>query len=346
MAVGITTCCIVSILIFLAIIGIAKIGQAVIRTREAKACHNEAIKIYKGAQDRLEIARKITVLSLENLGWLKLNVWDRQMGNFVRTVEQIRDIELSGQAAVDEFSIANFTRDELSQIKYQSLKASEIVTGGLTSIGTGALLAYGTYTGVMALGTASTGAAIGGLSGAAATSATLAWLGGGSLAAGGLGMAGGMVVLGGIVLSPAIALGGVLLSSKAKKNLANANKELAEAKKCVAEMDNAVTVLNAIRQMSDEYHAVITQMDSKMSDILVRLQKEIEDTKIRTGKPLDAPEINYKEMTDEGKRLVHLSYLSAQMTKILLETPILNENGELTEKCKKVIDNGKRYLQD
>lgn len=44
--------------------------------------------------------------------------------------------------------------------------------------------------------TASTGAAIGSLSGAAAQSATLAWFGGGSLASGGLGVAGGTFIFG------------------------------------------------------------------------------------------------------------------------------------------------------
>ena len=45
---------------------------------------------------------------------------------------------------------------------------------------------------------ASTGAAISGLTGVAATNATLAWLGGGALSAGGFGVAGGMAVLGGL----------------------------------------------------------------------------------------------------------------------------------------------------
>ena len=48
---------------------------------------------------------------------------------------------------------------------------------------------------VASVGTASTGTAISTLSGAAATKATLAWLGGGALAAGGFGVAGGVVVL-------------------------------------------------------------------------------------------------------------------------------------------------------
>ncbi|MOA59596.1 hypothetical protein D3C78_1842590 [compost metagenome] len=57
---------------------------------------------------------------------------------------------------------------------------------------------------VTALGSASTGAAIAGLSGVAATNATLAWFGGGALAAGGAGMAGGAVVLGGLFAIPLV----------------------------------------------------------------------------------------------------------------------------------------------
>ena len=62
------------------------------------------------------------------------------------------------------------------------------------------------------LATASTGAAISGLSGAAATNATLAWLGGGALSAGGFGIAGGTLALGGIVLGPALAIGGFMMA--------------------------------------------------------------------------------------------------------------------------------------
>ena len=51
---------------------------------------------------------------------------------------------------------------------------------------------------VASLGTASTGIPISTLGGAAAMKATVAWFGGGALAAGGFGVAGGLVVLGAI----------------------------------------------------------------------------------------------------------------------------------------------------
>jgi outer membrane murein-binding lipoprotein Lpp len=74
--------------------------------------------------------------------------------------------------------------------------------GGL---GAGSAAAVGSWSLVALVGSASTGTTIGTLSGAAATNATLAWFGGGALAAGGAGMAGGMLVLGGLACAPAIA---------------------------------------------------------------------------------------------------------------------------------------------
>lgn len=91
----------------------------------------------------------------------------------------------------------------------------------------GGSLAVGSWALVTALGSASTGAAISGLSGVAATNATLAWFGGGALAAGGAGMAGGMAVLGGIVAIPM-----VYFAAKGSHKKA---KEAEEAKTKVAE---------------------------------------------------------------------------------------------------------------
>lgn len=77
------------------------------------------------------------------------------------------------------------------------------ITVGAGSIAGGSL-AVGSWGLVMAVGSASTGAAISGLYGVAATNATLAWFGGGALAAGGAGMAGGAAVLGGLFALPLV----------------------------------------------------------------------------------------------------------------------------------------------
>ena len=68
-----------------------------------------------------------------------------------------------------------------------------------------------------AIGTASTGTAIGTLSGVAATNATLAWFGGGALASGGAGMLGGLSILGGVVAAPMIILTSFMTHKRARK---------------------------------------------------------------------------------------------------------------------------------
>lgn len=74
------------------------------------------------------------------------------------------------------------------------------VSGAIAGVAAGA----GTIALVSAYGTASTGTAIASLSGAAASNATLAFLGGGATAAGGGGVVIGSCILGGIVVSTAV----------------------------------------------------------------------------------------------------------------------------------------------
>ena len=72
-----------------------------------------------------------------------------------------------------------------------------VMTGSAASMGTMGLIG--------AFATASTGSAISSLSGVAATNATLAWLGGGTIASGGLGVAGGTAILSGGTIIIAVA---------------------------------------------------------------------------------------------------------------------------------------------
>lgn len=85
------------------------------------------------------------------------------------------------------------------------------ISGLASAVGAGASAQAAALWGVSAFASASTGTAISTLSGAAAQSATLAWLGGGALSAGGGGVAAGGVVLGLVAVVPAILIGGMTL---------------------------------------------------------------------------------------------------------------------------------------
>lgn len=107
------------------------------------------------------------------------------------------------------------TSDQISAWQNRSETANELLKT-LSSFGAGAAGVYGAWA-AAGFGTASTGAAISGLSGAAAMSAKLAWLGGGAVAAGGGGMALGWVMLGGLPIGPGILAAGILSMINSKK---------------------------------------------------------------------------------------------------------------------------------
>ena len=315
------------------ITGIKKGIEAASDNSKAKKLQEDAQVIYEYTEQELKYLRRTTTESLENLGKLKLNIWNQQLGRFVQLYEQLRNIELTGQANVGELNVAKFTREELAQIKDLSLKAQEVIVGGAGALGSGALVGVATYGGAMMFASASTGTAISSLAGAAATNATLAWFGGGSLAAGGLGMAGGMAILGGIVAGPVLAVGGLMMASKARKNLANVKRYQAQAKKAVEEMNNAISVLRAIHDVTLKFDEVIQRLSKTMTPVL----DSLESTIMVSGK-------DYSVYDSSQKRQVDLAVRFAQVLKLVLETPLLTQEGEFDNNCFRVLQQGQQLF--
>lgn len=306
---------------------------AVSDNSDAEELQQTAQASYESTERDLKYVRNTTTKSLERLGTLKLQQWDQKLGRFVQLYEQLRNVELTGQAYVGELNTAKFTREELGQMKDLSLKAQEVIIGGTGALGSGALVGFASYGGAMMFASASTGTAISSLAGAAATNATLAWFGGGSLAAGGFGMAGGMAVLGGIVAGPVLAVGGLMFAAKARENLANAKKYQAEVNKAIEQMNNAMTVLYAIKNVTDEFDKVIRRLSDTMTPVLDSLESII----MANG-------TNYSLYNDSQKHQVYLAVQFAQSLKLLLETPLLTQDGAVDQKCFKALQQGKNIL--
>ncbi|WP_207346048.1 hypothetical protein [Arthrobacter sp. E3] len=128
--------------------------------------------------------------------------------------------------------------EEFAQKDLQAARQS--ATGAGTGFATGATVASMAPTAAMwvatTFGTASTGTAISTLSGAAATNATLAWLGGGALAAGGGGTAAGTALLAmagpiGWTIVGATLLTSIVLFAKKKFENREAKEEILTAVK-------------------------------------------------------------------------------------------------------------------
>ena len=306
------------------VVGVGKGVKGVLDSSEADDVQKRATGIVETAKEEVAQAKESVKKDIENLGKTKLEISAKEIKEFVDCFSQIKNVSLTDSVGLEELSRLNITESSLKEMKQTSLEASDVLSGGIAGIGAGALLGWGTYGGVMALGTASTGAAIGGLSGAAATNATLAWLGGGSLAAGGGGMAVGAAVLGGVIAVAAVLLAGSIFGAKAKEKLNNAYSNLAEAKKAESEMKSAVAELQIIGEKAKEVEEIIRNMavflhksNDKLRDIVARSK-------------------NWKQYSNSEKNSVIAAMKNAQLVKGLIDIPLLTEDGILTKEIREV----------
>ena len=245
--------------------------------------------------------------------------------------------------------IGNFKNMEVA-----SLKATEVVKAGVSSLGAGALAGIASYGGAMMFATASTGTAIATLSGAAATNATLAWFGGGSLAVGGLGMAGGTVVLGGIVAGPVLAVAGFIMAAKSEENLANAKKTYSEASLAVEKMNTMTDFLKKVSDISQNYNSFINEFSERFNIVLCELQNIYASAKneqehdffnrLRKLFGLET-KIDYRKLTIEQQKELQLSWLMAQILYAVLSAPIMTQEGNLDNNVYETLDAAKDSSQ-
>lgn len=201
------------------------------------------------------------------LGYLKV------MGNNYKD----KEYEFGGKINLDKLDI-----DTLESIEMNASTAGKIAVAS-TGVATIALCGVpaATTSAVMAFGAASTGTAISSLSGAAATNATLAWLGGGSLAAGGGGMAAGSVVLGTITATTtgvfALAAAGIVASAYYSKKYTEATAYLEEVRTARAKAKLGWTAMEAINQRAIELESVMKRLGERINDKLLYLEPLIYD---------------------------------------------------------------------
>lgn len=297
----------------------------------AESNNKEAQEIYEKAQEELNVERKNTNAKLEELGALKVRLYKGSFTDFNDISSKIKDINFNDNLDLG-ISISDEDYNSILEIKNDVLKISELAGATTAALGGGALAGFGAFGGAGLLATASTGTAISTLSGVAATNATLAWFGGGSLAAGGLGMAGGMAVLGGIVAGPVLAIAGGIFAEKAEtakhESYANLNKAKAHAE----EMKTAQVVVEEIKQRVIEFITIIKSLEDIFENYLDKLENIVDKN------------INFPTYSDIDKKTVADTFSIAKTLKNVCDAPIIDENGKITRKSRRILEDTKEFF--
>lgn len=174
------------------------------------------------------------------------------MKDFVNSFKQIKNINFKGETVTDNFVSSKVLDSFVLNIEKQVIQAGQVLTAGVASLAGSRLAAMGAVGATTTFAAASTGTAIPSLSGIAAQNATLAFLGGGSLATGGLGIAGGTMVLGGIAISPALAIGSLIFASTTEKKLEEMYQKKTEVNTEVEKL-NAASNAKACNILQEKY---------------------------------------------------------------------------------------------
>lgn len=301
-----------------ALAGAYKGYKAVSNNNDANRINDSARATVRKAERRINTAKEACQQALADLGQRKADALRVNMQRFISTYSQIKNVDLAHDGDLGNLSLGHFGEPQLQAMR-QSV--SFVLSSGLGAGGgavSGALTAFGAYSGTMAFATASTGTAISTLSGAAATNATLAWLGGGTLASGGMGIAGGMMALSAIATGPALLVAGWYMGAKAESKLNDAYSNLEQAKAYAADMDAAIALTDGI-----------TAVTKKASDILSELRKHSRRNVKLLQELIEQQGVDYTQYDEGAKKVVMKNVKIAQLMKAVIDTPILDEQGSL-----------------
>ncbi len=315
------------------VVGVGKSIGAAVKQSEANETNKEAERIVSESRGLIDKCRENCGDAIENLGNCKVNVLDGSIKPFIYEFEKINNIEFKESKGLTELQKLVVDKKEFAELKDLQSMATSLAGGIASGTAAGAITAFGAYSAAGALATASTGTAIGTLSGAAATNATLAFFGGGSLGVGGLGIAGGIQVLGGLVAGPALAVMGFVVGAKASANRDKAYENLSEARRFREDMKNASLLCIGIRKRSNMFTRFLLSLNSVFEPLVYEM-----------GKIIQKSGTDYRKYKDKEKKVIASAMAMAGAIKSILDTAILDDDGNLTPESEIIVNQTRKKL--
>lgn len=148
------------------------------------------------------------------------------------------------------------------------------VRGIVATGGAGVTTPFALSAAVMKYASASTGTPISNLSGAAATNARLAFLGGGSLQSGGGGVKLGKTAGGIAAIGPAVLVAGIAVKNQGTKARTEAERHKTEVEVSMAALDTRDQLLRGVQERAQELQVLIGRIIARAEDALDLLESE------------------------------------------------------------------------
>jgi hypothetical protein len=305
--------------------GAVKYASGIKGYREIK----NAKEVKNKAEEQIQVATAITEKkkeelnhSVEKYAEIKLRAVNNTICVFVEYLKRIGQRNKGKE--YEALKSIDVKKEDIADMEDLGIRSANLAKGAAGSSLIGAIALLGTKAavlqGVVAFASASTGTAISGLTGAAATNATLAFLGGGSVASGGGGMAAGAMVLGGITAGAFLAVGaltgGILLSAHGSRALTMATQYAAKVEKGIATLEILWATMDGISERVNELQGLTIGLENRAIEQLQKLAVFV-------------PNFDTKD-SQHQKAFQETALLMKSMSE-LANTPILDEKGCVTE---------------
>jgi hypothetical protein len=320
---------------------LAKVGKTAsgiqgIQNRREAADIKQVSEEYLTAAELLTEQHRVELYAhIEEFGALRLDALHETLGRFLRILEalkqnnRVKEYELLDGIGIDTQTLESMGTLDMTVTESLRNTAATGALGLAAVLGTPALVTGA----VGAFATASTGTAISGLTGAAYSNAVLAWLGGGSLAAGGGGMAAGSAVLVGVTVGATAGVTllatGILVSTHYAKKLTEAKTYQKEVALAVASLENAWLVMDGILSRVDELTSVTQDLRERLVPLLTQLEAVVPT--------FDPAESQHAALFNKCGLLVKTMVELAQV-------PLLGDDGELTDESLTITTRVKKVL--
>ena len=288
--------------------GAGKVAGAYVDNDNARKINAEARDIVDYGERLMEAAQERTTYSLQALGRKKTYVLNNSIQNFVQAFSQIKNVNFNEPTELNELG-----KFQLDSASFEGLREMNKFASALSSAAATALMSFGAYGTASILGLASDSVASV-LSGFVTSNATLAFLTGGSIAAG------VTSVLGGTLAAPALAVLGIFLESSASKNLSDAKSNKAQALRFVKEIELAKSMCGGICRRAYIYERLLMRLDILLS----AANKGLVQTINTSG-------TDYGKYSPAEKKTVAAAASLAKAVKTILDTPILTKEGNVTQ---------------
>lgn len=277
---------------------------------EAENIANKAGKLYEDTKEMFDRHNENVSIALDVLGNFELKIGS-EMNEFQIIAKEL--LEKISSYKNSEIKIT-LPQHRLNKIADLSLSATTYLGGLAGGAAAGAAASFALYNGVIALAAASTGVKISALSGVAAYNATMAAIGGGSIAAGGWGMAAAPWVLGGAAAAPILAVAGYLYNRHAEKALENAEEYRREVNKAVRKMDIAIPHLDSTTRL-------VKRVTGELERIYILFSEYFEQLK-SINTLIKSKALNLEVMSDNLMLVIENGYQISAILTDIITTPL------------------------